>query len=397
MVIFCFIVAKTYIFVGTGLQSQIFYVHLQVKKLIEAMRNVLLITFALVALVCHGQHCIEVKKGDAQSLLEAIAEANRLNVAADAKPLFILIPDGDYNLGDRVLTRITGNHIAFIGQSTEGTVIRNHPDEKNEGISKTGIFQNRGTDNYFQDLTLKNELDYYACKSAGRAVTLHDKGTRTICNRVRMLSYQDTYYSDHEECQHYFSQSEIHGTVDFICGAGDVWFERCRIVTEKRSADGSGRNVIAAPRTSNTRWGYIFNRCTVENIVSPFEYARGWHTTPHCAWLYTTLLSPDKLCPSRFDYHGMRTVESDFKEYGTMDGSGRNITPPSNIITFKLTTKKQEGDKEIITELSHTDETILTEAQAARYTIENVFGSWHPDQKMKKLERQARKLLKRLQ
>jgi len=79
-----------------------------------------------------------------------------------------------------------------------------------------------------------------------------------------------------------------------------------------------------------------------------------------------------------------------------MDSNGRNITPPSNVITFQLTTKKQEGDKEIVTELSHTDETILTPPQAARYTLENVFDSWCPDQKMKKLEHQARKLKKRL-
>ena len=29
-----------------------------------------------------------------------------------------------------------------------------------------------------------------------------------------------------------------------ICGDGDVWFERCLLVTEKRTLDGSGRNVV---------------------------------------------------------------------------------------------------------------------------------------------------------
>ena len=344
-----------------------------------------------------AQRTIVVKKGDAQSLLEAVKEANTLNAETNAKRLFILIPDGFYDLGKTVLTQITGHNIALIGQSTEGTIIQNAPDFKNEGISKTGIFQNRGSNNYFQDLTLKNALDYYACGAAGRAVTLHDKGTKTICNRVRMLSYQDTYYSDNEECQHYFLNSEIHGTVDFICGAGDVWFERCRIVTEKRTLDGSNRDVIAAPRTSKTPWGYVFNRCTIENIVSQFDYARGWHTTPHCIWLYTTLLSPEKLNASRFDYRGMRTVLSDFKEYGTMDATGKNITPASNPITYTLTTKKQEGDKEIVTEQSRTDETILTDTEAARYTIKRVFGDWHPDCVAKQIEKQARKLMKRLQ
>lgn len=361
------------------------------------MKQILLTICCLaVALTASAQRTIVVKKGDVQSLLEAVKKANELNAEQNAKRLYILIPDGFYDLGKTVLTQITGHNIALIGQSTEGTIIQNSPDFKNEGISKTGIFQNRGSNNYFQDLTLKNALDYYACGSAGRAVTLHDKGTKTICNRVRMLSYQDTYYSDNEDCQHFFLDSEIHGTVDFICGAGDVWFERCRIVTEKRTLDGSNRDVIAAPRTSHTPWGYIFNRCTIENIVSKFDYARGWHTTPHCIWLYTTLLTPEKLNASRFDYRGMRTVMSDFKEYGTMDADGKDITPASNALTYTLTTKKQEGDKEIITEQNRTDETILTKAEAARYTLDNVFGDWHPDKVAKQIEKKAKKMMERL-
>ncbi len=359
-------------------------------------RYLLLACCMLVMLISHAQRTIVVKKGDAQSLLDAVSEANRLNADKDAQQLYILIPDGFYDLGETVLTRITGNHIAFIGESMEGTIIQNKPQTKNEGLSKTAIFQNRGSDNYFQDITLKNALDYYAAGAAGRAATLHDKGYRTICNRVKLLSYQDTYYSDTEDGQYYFQDSEIHGTVDFICGGGDVWFENCRIVTEKRSLDGSGRNVIAAPRTSNTNWGYIFNLCTIENIVSNFEYARGWNARPRCVWLNTTLLSPEKINPTRFDWRGMNTVQSYFKEYGTMDDKGNDITPKTNVITFKISRKRTDGDKEIFTDRSSTDETIMTADEAARYTQENVFGSWKPADLMRKIERKAQKLKKRL-
>lgn len=361
-------------------------------KLIEMKQIILVVACMMMALGLHAQRVIVVEKGNVQSLLDAVSKANEQNADKSAKPLFVLIPDGYYDLGDRVLTRITGHHIAFIGQSMTGTIIRNKPDYKNESISKTAVFQNRGTDNYFQDMTLQNDLDYYACKSAGRAVTLHDKGTRTICNRVRMLSYQDTYYSDNEQCQHYFQNSEIHGTVDFICGSGDVWFEGCKIVTEKRDLEGINRDVIAAPRTENTPWGYIFNHCTIENVVSPFDYARGWKCTPHCIWLYTTLLTPEKLNKTRFDYRGMRTVQSDFKEFGTMDAQGRDITPKTNVLTFTMTRKETKGDKEITTEDNCTVETILTAERAANYTIDNVFGNWHPDQVLRKIEKKARKL-----
>lgn len=339
--------------------------------------------FLLAVLTGFAQQVIVVKKGDAQSLLDAVAQANKTNADKNAQRFYILIPDGFYDLGEKVLTRITGHNIALIGQSMAGTVIQNCPDTKNEGISKTAVFQNRGTGNYLQDMTLKNALDFYAAGAAGRAVTLQDKGTQTVCNRVCLLSHQDTYYSDNDLGQFYFQDSEIHGTVDFICGDGDVWFERCRIVTEKRSADGSGRNVIAAPKTSKTPWGYIFNRCTVQNIVSDFEYARGWNGTPHCIWLYTTLLSPEKLQPTRFDWRGMRTVQNDFKEYGTTDAQGRDITPKTNVVTFEIKDEK------------NTVETILTRDESKQYQVKKVFTSWAPQKVIRQVEKQAKKLWKK--
>ncbi len=348
-------------------------------------KSLLLLTIGLLSVLTSvAQQVITVKKSDVKSLLDAVEQANKQNASKDAERLYVLIPDGFYDMGEKVLTQITGHNIALIGESMEGTIIQNKPDIKREGLSKTAVFQNRGTGNYFQDLTLKNALDYYAAGAAGRAATLHDKGTRTICNRVRLLSYQDTYYSDNDFCQLYFQDSEIHGTVDFICGAGDVWFERCRLVTEKRTLDGSGRCVIAAPRTSETHWGYIFNRCTIENIVSNFEYARGWKGTPHCIWLYTTLLTPEKLNPTRFDYRGMTTIQNDFKEYGTMDAQSNNITPATNIVNFEL-----KGQKNPL-------ETILTKQVAKKYTVTNVFGDWRPDKALKRMEKESKKLKKRL-
>ena len=307
----------------------------------------------LMTLAGYGQQVLAVKKNDAQSLLAIIQQANEINAAADAKRLYVIIPDGFYDLGKTVLTQITGHNIAFIGQ-------------------------------YFQDLTLKNALDYYACGAAGRAVTLHDKGTQTICNRVRLLSYQDTYYSDNVSCQHYFVDSEIHGTVDFICGAGDVWFERCRIVTEKRTQDGSNYNVIAAPRTSKTVWGYIFNNCTIENMVSKFHYARAWHTVPRCTWLHTKLLTPEKLMPTRFEEQGIRTVEVDFKEYQTVDAEGNDITPKSNVVTFLY-----EDERKAL-------ETIMTDKEAKQFTPGHIFRKWNPVKLQQQTERESQKIMKRL-
>ena len=343
----------------------------------------LLLLMALGTQAFARKNVIVVKAGDSESLLSAIAEANRQNEDPKSKRLYVLIPDGTYDLGDKTLTPITGHRIALVGQSMEGTIIINAPDIENEGISKTATLLNLGTDNYVQDLTLKNALDYYSSGAAGRAVCWQDKGQHTIFKRVRMLSYQDTFYTFNEDSHHYLEDSEIHGTVDFICGAGDVYFRNCLLVTEKRSPTGKGRNVIAAPRTSKTQWGFVFDHCTVRNDVSPFTYARGWHTTPRCVWLSTRLENPEKLQPSRFDSICLRSVDCLLKEYGTTDAEGRDITPRSNIITL------------VCKEDSNTVETIMSHEEAMAYSPKTVFPRWRPDLRVRKLQKKAKAAIKK--
>ena len=347
------------------------------------LKQFLLCFLSLLAASAEAQ--IVVEAGNAESLLQAIEQANKLNADATSKRLFILVPNGVYDLGKRTLTAITGHRIALVGESMEGTVIVNAPDVEDEGISKTATLLNQGRETYVQDLTLKNALDYYHSGAAGRAVCWQDKGDRTMMKRVRMLSYQDTYYSNNEQGRSYFEAAEIHGTIDFICGAGDVFFNHCLLVTEKRRTEGGGRDIIAAPRTSKTAWGYVFSHCTIRNDDSEFLYARGWREHPRCVWLYTTLETPEMLQPTRFEPKGMRTIQNDFYEYGTTDGEGRDITPRSNVVTFTLL----NGE-------SHAVETILTEQQAAKYTLKNVFPDWQPQKNVRQLEKQGGRLKRKL-
>jgi hypothetical protein len=344
---------------------------------------IILLTLCTIGIAAKGRaNYILVKAGDAQSLLAAIEQANQQNADTMSQRFHILIPNGIYDLGEQALTTISGHNVSLIGESMEGVMIMNAPPVENEGIGKTATLLNRGVNTYVQDLTLKNALDYYHSGPAGRAVCWQDKGFRAIFKRVRMLSYQDTYYSHSETCEHYFEDSEIHGTVDFICGAGDVYFNRCTFVTEKRNADGSGTNVIAAPRTSTTKWGYVFDHCTIRNDVSTFHFARAWHTAPRCAWLYTRLETPEKLMPTRYDPNGLREVHNLFYEYGTTDAKGHDITPRSNIVTFVC-----KGDTNIV-------ETIISAAEAKKLRLKNVFPEWRPDKVTKRLEREARRTWK---
>ena len=153
----------------------------------------LMICLAEMLFAGNRSNVIQVKADDVQSLLAALEKANEQNADTTSKRLYVMIPNGTYDLGETALTPIVGHNISLVGESMEGTIIVNAPKVEDEGIGKTATLLNRGWNTYVQDLTLKNDLDYYHSGPAGRAVCWQDKGTRVIFKRVRMLSYQDTY------------------------------------------------------------------------------------------------------------------------------------------------------------------------------------------------------------
>ena len=302
--------------------------------------------------------------GNGGNFLTMLDLANANSSATERTCIFL--PNGVYDLGKTVLTTISGNNISIIGQSMGKTIIKNAPDVKNEGIGTTATLYVTGKNLYMQDLTLENGLDYYSSGSAGRAVCLQDKGDGTICKNVKMLSYQDTYYSNNNNGKFYWEDSEIHGTVDFLCGGGDVYYNRCKFVVEKRQADGKGGCTIAAPYTDGSKWGYVMNECVVDNYAENFNYGRAWGGTPRLAYLNTTLLQPEKIIKDRFTVGGMNVPADKFVEYNTMDASGNVVSPASNVLKFTKDKKVNEM------------ETILTAEQAAEYTLDKVFPTWTP-------------------
>ncbi len=303
-----------------------------------------------------------IAPGDVSSFLIALSDANG---RGDVK---IFLPNGVYDLGETALTPISGNNISIIGESMMGTIIRNAPAKENEGIGTTATLLNTSDGLYLQDLTIQNALDYYATGAAGRAVCLQDKGKNTIAKNVRMLSYQDTYYSN-AASRFYWEDCEIHGTVDYLCGDGDVVYNRVKLVNESRARDvESGECTVCAPYTSAIcQWGYVFLDCQIETLSKSFNFGRSWGGESKAQYLRTVDLD-GKLVASRFTAAGMNVAAYRFKEYQTMDAEGNITTPESNEMTFTHTTG------------NFTYETVMTDDEAAQYTLENIYGEWAPDQ-----------------
>lgn len=248
-----------------------------------------------------------VKPNDGGNFLTTLEIANA--ASSSDKRTYVFVPDGTYDLGNAVLTPISGNNISVIGQSMDNTIIVNEAEQEGIGVSATFLITGENT--YLQDLTLKNAYDYYKPGFAGRAVVIQDKGKHTVCKNVRMLSYQDTYYSN-SNSNFYFENSDIHGTVDFICGEGDVFFNNCTLTVEPRNADGSGECTLTAPSTNSSeenKFGYVFSGCTIDSKAEKFNYGRAWNNTPRCAYINTTLLQPERLNENRWTLGGMNVLQ----------------------------------------------------------------------------------------
>lgn len=292
---------------------------------------------------------------NAEELLEALAQGNAASTSGARFRIFL--HDGIYDLGSLCLTDVKSN-ISLIGESMENTMIVNKAPV--EGISVSATLRPTGENIYMQDITLKNDYDYTG--TTGRAVCLQDKGNKNVYKNVRMLSYQDTYYSNNNRMRSYFEDSEIHGTVDFICGGGDVFFNRTLLFLEDRSG-----NCITAP-AGDTEWGYVFNDCIIDGYDSnkgSYALGRPWQGAPMSVWINTTM----KVIPKAEGWSDMSEtiIPKLFAEYNSHTESGMAVDCSKR-------KRKYKGG-------TITYEPVLTEAAAARFTLENVLSgsdSWQP-------------------
>lgn len=353
----------------------------------------------------YHHHKFDFVVGKDGNIDEAIKAANG---EAEGKPYnnnktnghryYIFVPDGEYKLTGNGTIRFVGEgpvdetgtkrpdmngknngqthirkpNISIIGQSKDNTIIRNHPIV--EGISYTATLyvEKNNTDFYAEDLTLENEFDYWgtmagqsSSSGAGRADVFYDRGNRSIMKNVALKSYQDTYYSNNASPDYrgYFENCDFYGVVDYICGNGNIWFEKCNLILRDRKG-----NNIAAPSTEvDQEWGYVFNECSIkpesDNMIrftdKDWTLARAWNNSPACTYLNTKMYTQPQ------SYGWGRSMDSNlmlrFHEYKSIDGADNMLS----LVTRSLAA---------CVPAAGSDDVILSDEQASGYTLRNVVG-----------------------
>lgn len=306
---------------------------------------------------------IYVKQGNASSFIDAIDAANGMT---GTERVFIYVPNGTYDLGQKTLTTIGRNNISIIGESMEGTIIKNRPVK--EGIAITATLLNTATNTYLQDLTLDCIAPYGTgddTKSAERGVCFQDKGTKTVMKNVYLKGLQDTYYSNGAEgMTGYFETCKIEGTVDFICGSGSILFNECDLYVADRSQSKTSANVITAPATYASEKGYAFYSCTIDgtdNQKDKYNLGRPWQKSPAATYVNTTM----KINASAAGWTSMNKADAiRFHEFNTKNAEG------TEVLSHNVNACEANGTK---------DELYLTAEQAANYAPDKFFTSWTPE------------------
>lgn len=293
---------------------------------------------------------------NADEFCAAVVAVNQSNTSATSTRKIIFIKNGDYDLGETG-QQITGYNVSLIGESRDGVIVHGN----RTGISNPVLNLRDRTGFYLQDLTVRNDLDYGANEFKGVGVAVYG-GNKTIMKNVRLLSNQDTQVTGETA---YLVDCEIHGTVDFICGGGDNFFDRCHLVLENR-----GGNCICAPATNATmKWGYVFSGCTISAMTGAtqvvdgsYSLGRPWLNEPRAYYLNTTM----NVLPSVAGWTSMSDLPTHFYEYNSVkvDGSLVDLSDRTNSPTS-----------------TNSYSPILSAEEAAKFTERNVLGgvdSWLP-------------------
>ena len=289
---------------------------------------------------------------------------------------------GDGNEYDDPRSYLKAANTSFIGESMEGVTITNITPDATwnngfgtacpiEGIGKGDvlIIESSATDSYFQNLTIKSSMG----DAHGRDIAVQDKSNRTIFKDACLWAYQDTYVSNNQNGKFYFEGGVIRGRTDYVCGKGDVYYNKV-IFRQVKSG------YLAVPSVPK-HFGYIFQGCKIvgdaSDVNGNYTLGRPWGKgTPIALFIDTEM----EVQPSTIGWSEMSGgYPKRFAEYGSHTSNGIAVGLTNRKTTYDAYDSK-DGDT-YVNRRTETNNPILTAEEAAIPTLEAVMGQdddWQP-------------------
>lgn len=279
-----------------------------------------------------------------QTALDAIPAGNK-------KAITIFIRNGLYR--EKLHLDSTKDHVTLLGEDKFRTILTydDHPgmvDLQGDSINTRNSysFRIKGNDFTARDITFRNDAGF----TAGQAVALEVQGDRAAFIHCRIIGNQDILFLNSPDSRQYYRDCYIEGTTDFIFGAATAWFEGCHIHSKKNS------HVTAASTPAEHPYGFVFYDCMLTGDTSIHSASLGRPWRPYASVTYLHCYIDRHIRPEGWSTWN-NTDSYKMSRYAEYDSYGPGASP--------------------VTRLSWTHQ--LTDEQAGRITIKNIFGSWEPD------------------
>jgi len=268
--------------------------------------------------------------GQYTSLQDAISRAP-MPTGRDDPRWVIFVRNGVYK--ERIYVQRERGNILVLGEDAARTIVTydlhaglQGPDGKPIGTFRTPTVQIDGDDMIWENLTIANGAGAPGPRPEGppveQAVALRVDGDRVIFRRCRFLGFQDTVLVNRG--RHYFVDSYIEGSVDFIFGAATAYFDRCRIHVLR---DGY---ITAASTPEGANHGFVFRDSKISGEAGVKAYlGRPWRI-----YAQTVFLETDMSATVRPEgWHNWNKPEAEktsrFAEFGsTGDGASPKTRVP---------------------------------------------------------------------
>ncbi len=249
-------------------------------------------------------------------------------------------------------------NLTLVGEDVDSTIIvyDDYADKvPGMGTFETPTFEIQARDFRAMNLTFMNDARPGGTGS-GQNVAVASYGERNVFLHCRFISWQDTYYTG-ADGRHYFKDCFIEGAVDYIFGHTTSIFDSCQIHTPR-----SGGYITAASTKENYGFGYVFFNCrlTAPPGISGVYLGRPWKT--YAQTVFFECIEYENISPLGWKTWDGRENTCFYAEY--------KCTGPGSGTGYRVDWSHQ-----------------LSEAQAAAYTMENIFskatstdfsGDWNP-------------------
>lgn len=304
--------------------------------------------------------------GDFDSIQKAV------DSVSDNNRETIFIKKGIYK--ERI--EIRKNNITLIGEDTDETIITEGfyarmimPDGSKRGTFRSYTFLVYADNFSASNITFENSAGFG--DNVGQAIAVYAEGDNITFNHCKILGHQDTLFTgplplkekqpggftgptidgERKLVHQLYEDCFICGEIDFIFGSATAYFKNCTLFALNRNEPIN--SYYTAPSTyEGQAFGYVFDNCTFTGNCPPKSVAlsRPWRI--HAKVVLLNCEYSDQIIDEGFtDWNKPESHETVY--YAEYNGHGDGYKPEKRAAYVHQ----------------------LDEAQAARYTLENVMHS----------------------